>query len=271
MHRNLRTALVAAALLPIAPAASAQAFLEFDNVPTVLGIGVGVAPDYRGSDDYTAAAAPFFRHTFAGTERYIQLNTTELSLNLVNNRMFRFGPVLNYHLGRDDDVDDDAVKNMAKIDGTVEAGVFGEVVWAEPGNQRNRFILGLTLLADVGGESDGYRARLNARYWRQVSTAVDFHIGGGLIYADSKYTRTYFGVTPQNVGTSGLPFHDAGSGVNEYFATVGVVAYFSRNWLGVAGVRLSQIAGDSKDSPIVSQRGDKSQFIGGIGVGYVWR
>lgn len=266
-----KKALGAAVLCAISLDASAQAFIELDTVPTVLGLGVGALPDYRGSDDYTGALAPYFRHTFTGTERYIQLNATELSLNLVNNRGIRFGPVLNYHFGRDDDIDDKVVKRMSSIDDTVEAGVFGELAWTLDGNPRNRLILGLTLLADVGGEADGFRARLNARYWQQVSRAVDVHVGGGLTYADSKYTRHYFGVTRSNVGTSGLPLYDAGSGLNEYYATLGAVAYFNRNWIGMAGVRLSQLASDAKDSPIVSQRGDKFQFIGGIGIGYIWR
>jgi outer membrane protein len=271
MPRNPTKALGAALLCAIGLEASAQAFIELDTVPTVIGLGAGAVPDYRGSDDYTGAIAPYFRHTFAGTERYVQLNATELTFNLVNNRGVRFGPVLNYHFGRDDDIEDKVVKRMSSIGDTVEAGVFGELVWAQGGNPRNRFILGLTLLADVGGEADGFRARLNARYWQQVSRAVDVHVGGGLTYADSKYTRHYFGVTPANVGTSGLPLYEAGSGLNEYYATLGAVVYFNRNWIGMAGVRLSQLAEDAKNSPIVSQRGDKFQFIGGIGIGYMWR
>lgn len=27
--------------------------LEFGNTPTVIGLGIGMVPDYRGSDDYT--------------------------------------------------------------------------------------------------------------------------------------------------------------------------------------------------------------------------
>lgn len=269
-YRMGKLALVAA-LSALSLQASAQSFVELDTIPTVIGIGIGTVPDYRGSDDNQGAIAPFFRHTFTGSQRYIQLNATELSLNLIDSQQFRLGPVLNYHFGRDDDIDDPVVKLMRPIDETVEAGVFGEIAWVDRGNPRNRLILGATLLSDIGGESDGMRLRLNARYWRQVSPAVDLHIGGGLIYADSDYTNHYFGVTPQNVGTSGLPFYTAGSGVNEYYLTLGALAYFTRNWIGLAGVRLSQISGDGKDSPIVSDRGDKSQFIGGIGIGYMWR
>ena len=52
----------------------------------------------------------------------------------------------------------------------------------------------------------------------------------------------YFGVNPQNVGTSGLPFFKAENGVNEYYVTLGGLMYFSRNWLGVAGLRLRRPA-----------------------------
>ena len=262
---------IAAALAALSFGASAQAFLELDTTPNVIGIGIGTVPDYRGSADNTGAIAPFLRYNFSGSQRYFQINATEATLNIIDSANFRFGPVLNYHPGRDDDVDNFRVARMVPIDGTVEAGVFAEYAWIERSNPRNRFIIGATLLADAGGEADGFRARFSARYWRQVTTAIDLHIGGGFIYADSKYNNHYFGVNPGNVGASGLPFFNAGSGVNEYYLTLGGVAYLSRTWVGMAGVRLSQIAGDPKDSPLVAQVGDKSQFIGGVGVGYMWR
>jgi MipA family protein len=272
MKYAIKKAVIIAALAVVTPPAAAQTFLpELDTVPQTFGLGLGLGPDYRGSNNYTGALAPFARYTFAGTNRYVQLNANELTLNLLNSTRFRLGPVLNYHFGRDDDVDDPIVKQMREIDDTVEAGVFGEMVWSDPANPRNRFILGATWLADVGGESHGMRVRLNARYWRQIHRAVDVQIGGGVIYADSDYNSTYFSVTPTNVGTSGLPFFNASSGVNEYYLTVAGVMYFSRSWLAAAGVRASKLSGDAKDSPVVSLRGDSTQFIGGIGVAYMWR
>ncbi|HYI86497.1 MAG TPA: MipA/OmpV family protein [Burkholderiales bacterium] len=271
MKFSIGKTMIAGALAAMSLEASAQAFLELDTTPNVFGLGIGTVPDYRGSEDNTGVIAPFLRYTFDRSQRYFQINATEATLNLVDSPNFRFGPVLNYHPGRDDDVDNSQVARLRKIDGTVEAGVFAEYAWFDRANPRNRFIIGMTLLADAGGESEGFRARLNARYWRQVGAAVDLHIGGGVMYADSNYTDHYFGVNARNVGTSGLPFFNAGSGVNEYFLTLGGVVYLSKTWVGVAGVRLSQIAGDAKDSPLVSQVGDKSQVIGGIGLGYMWR
>ena len=270
MKKTIRKAALAAAFALASLDASAQAFLELDTMPAIFGLGVGFAPDYKGSDDKTGAIAPFARYTFDRSERYIQLNATELTLNLINSREIRFGPVVNYHFGRED-IDDDVVSRMTGVDDTVEAGLFGEVAWIDRGNPRNRFILGATWLMDAGGKAEGYRVRLSARYWRQVASNVDFHLGGGLWYGDSDYNNYYFGVNPGNRGTSGLPLFNAGSGVHEYYLTTGATMYFSRNWLGAAGLRVSQIAGDPKDSPIVSQQGDKTNFIAGVGIAYMWR
>ena len=165
MKKILSVLLVLACATLIAQTVQAQSAFEIENVPTVIGVGVAMVPDYRGSDDYTIGVAPLLRYTFKGTNRYVSVVANELSINLLNNPMFRFGPVLNYNFGRDDDVDDRVVKHMDEIDGTVEAGVFADYAWIDPQNPRNRFLVGVTVLTDVGDESDGTRGRFNARYW----------------------------------------------------------------------------------------------------------
>jgi outer membrane protein len=102
------------ALIPAFTAQAQQSPFVIDNVPNIVGVAGGIAPDYFGSNDYQGVGAPFFRWTFEGQERYLQLLATELSLNVMDNQRFWFGPVLNYRFGRDDDVEDDVVKNMEK-------------------------------------------------------------------------------------------------------------------------------------------------------------
>ena len=75
----------------------------------------------------------------------MQLFANELSLNLVDSQKYRFGPVINYHFGRDSDVEDDVVRQMRDIDGTVELGVFGDIAWVDAANPRNRLIVGANL------------------------------------------------------------------------------------------------------------------------------
>lgn len=271
-YTTMAALLAASAVLTPCSKASAAGMLELDleNVPTVFGLAVGALPDYRGSDDYTFGFAPMFRYTFNGQERYIQLLANELTINVLDDKMFRFGPLANYHFGRTDDVDDEMVSKMKELDDTIELGAFGDIVWQLSKDKRHRFIVGAKVYQDVGNESDGFRANVNARYWLPVAKPVDLNIGIGANYQDDDYSNYYFGVNPDNVGTSGLPFFAADGGVNEYYMVLGGLFYLNKNWLVSAGVRGSVISGDPADSPIVDQRGDSTQWIGGIGVGYAF-
>lgn len=273
IKRTAMAALLAAsaALAPCSQASAAGMLeLELENVPTVFGLAVGMVPDYRGSDDYTFGFAPIFRYTFNGQERYIQLLANELTINVLDDKMFRFGPLANYHFGRTDDVDDQMVSKMNELDDTVELGAFGDIVWSLSKDKRHRFIVGAKVYQDVGDESDGFRANVNARYWLPVAKPIDLNIGVGANYQDDDYSNYYFGVNPDNVGTSGLPFFTADGGVNEYYMVLGGIFYLNKNWLVSAGLRGSVISGDPADSPIVDQRGDSTQWIGGLGVGYAF-
>jgi len=259
------------ATLLFSPSVEAAGFidLDFENVPAVVGLGGGIVPDYTGSDEYTFGVAPFFRYTFAHQERYVQLIGNEFTVNLLDDRMFRFGPLLSYHFGRNDSVEDQMVSKMAEIDGTVEAGAFVDVVWANADDKRQRLIVGAKVYQDVGDVSDGFRANVGVRYWQPVAKPVDLNFSAGMVYQDDKFADCYFGVNPGNVGTSGLSFFTADGGLNEYYAIVGANIFLSKNWLMSMGVRGSVIAGDPADSPIVDQRGDATQWIGGIGIGYL--
>ncbi len=272
--RGWKGAVVFACLLGIFPCANASAAwvveLNMENVPNVIGMGVGALPDYRGSDDYTWGVAPSFRYTFEDKERFIQLVGNELSANLLDNERFHVGPLLNYTFGRDDDVDDPQVSRMQEIDDTIEVGAFADFVLMRSENLRDRFILGVKVFQDVGNESDGFRANINARYWKMVAKPVDINITVGAFYQDDDWSDHYFGVNADNVGTSGLPFFTADGGVNEYYLILGGVLYLSKNWIVGAGVRGSIIAGDPADSPIVDQCGDSTQWIGGIGIAYAF-
>jgi MipA family protein len=242
--------------------------LDFENVPIFFGMGVGMLPDYSGSNDYTYGVAPFFRYSLPNQKQYVQLIANELTINLLDSDTFRFGPLANYHFGRSD-VDDALVNQMVSLDDTVELGAFADIVWTDPGDKRHRFIVGGKVYQDVGNKSDGFRANLNARYWYPVAKPVDLNVSAGFFYEDDKYSNYYYGVNAGNVGTSGLPFFTANGGVNEYYAVLGSNIYLSKNWLVSAGIRGSIIAGDPADSPIVDQRGSSTQWIGGIGLGYI--
>ncbi len=240
-----------------------------DNVPNVVGVGVGMVPDYLGSKHYTVAAAPFIRWTLAGSERYLQLNVTELSFNVLNSPNWVLAPVLNYRPGRDD-VDDKRVDKMDKIDDTVDVGLSVGYVWKDKANPRHRFITNLTYYADAGDVYRGWIVSAGARYWLQVSRPIDMQIGVGANYGNSQYMDTYFGVDSKDSRKSGLKKFTADEGFRDVNAQLGMVFHLSKSWHVGAGLKYFYLTSDAGDSPVVDTRGDANQLIAGFGVAYSW-
>lgn len=247
-----------------------ESFMLLEEMDNFVGVGVAVLPDYVGSNEYTAGVAPFARIALPNSERYFLLNVTELYFNVLNHPILRFGPVINYRFGRDDDVKDSHVKRMSKIDGTMEAGFFMGFNWKIDGDRRHRLVGDAEALFDVGGEHEGVIGTLSARYWRPAGKRFDLVLGVGLQIADNKYMNKYFGVSGQDSNLSGLPFYEAGGGVANVRVFPGVVMHLSPNWHLAAGVRYQRLVGDAEDSPVVSTVGSADQWIAGLGLAYSW-
>ena len=227
----------------------------------MVGLGVGTAPDYEGSEDYTAVPMFMFQHNY-DSGRFVKLMGPNLKVNLLADKQFSLGPVLNYRFERDD-VDNDRVDRMKKVDAAFEAGVFGGV-------NINNVLLGLELLADVSDEHDGYLVQANAGYRWKAMPELTVTPGVFLTYADSDYMDTYFGVDSGDAVRSGLPYYSADSGLKD--VGVNLVAHYTpwEQW-GVMGMfSYKALLNDAKDSPIVDDEGDDKQFMLGLMVTYRW-
>ncbi len=250
-------------------AAGIDSPVTIDNMPNIVGVAAGMAPDYQGSNDYRFVGAPFFKFSFWG-ERYAQLLGTELTVNVINHPVLRFGPSLNYRPGRDDEVDDPVVSKMKEIDDTAEAGAFIGAQFIDRSNPRHRFSATIDFLHDVGDVYNGYNVTLAARYWYPFSTPIDITIGVSGTYADDKYMETYFGVSPQDSVRSGLPVFKASGGIKDVTVSPGIVYHLSRSWHVGAGLRYQRLLSDAHDSPVVKNRGSSDQWIYGLAVAYSW-
>jgi outer membrane protein len=241
-----------------------------ENVPNVIGVGVGMLPDYVGSDDYMIGGAPFFKITLPKTERYLRLLATDLQVNIINHPVLRLGPALNYRFGRSDGVDDRIISKMEEIDATIEAGAFVGAEIVDKDNPRQRFISQVEFLSDVGGEYKGYNLSLTASYWQPVSKAIDVMIGGGISYADENYMKTYFGVNQEDADNTGLPVYEADAALFMAKVTAGAVLHLSQSWHIALGGQYRPLLSDASDSPVVDDRGSNDQWIAGLGLAYSW-
>ncbi|GMQ83640.1 MAG: hypothetical protein BMS9Abin06_0375 [Gammaproteobacteria bacterium] len=244
--------------------------MAYESIPAApggkgfVGFGVIAKPDYEGSDENKVTAAPFGKYRWA-SGRYVNLGGTgssetagRVSLNLIttdSSENWTFGPLLQYRLKRDDNVDNKQVKKMQEVDAATELGVF-------VGFKDGPWSTELSFAGDVSDEHDGYLVYLKGSYRLIQTGRVLLSLGANTSWADSNYMDTYFGVDSKNVGISGLPFYNADSGFKDIGLSLTGVYFFNRTW-AVAGVAsYNRMLNDAEDSPLVEGRqgvGDKNQ------------
>jgi len=261
-----------------APAAMAQAGVAAgltarkiaDMVPNLAGIGAGAVPDYVGSDDYTWAAAPALYYRFGNTDRSVSWWGIFGGANLIDSPNWSAGPTLQFRPGRKD-VDDAFVSRMSEIDHSWDAGVYlgyqhintQGIPWIARANVGVQW--------NLSDEYDDAYWWASGQFFFPLREDLFVGLGGGVGGGSSSFNQTYFGVSTADALASGLPRYSPGGGVSNVYVWPALIWQFHPNWLGGAGVMYSRVTGDAGDSPIVKDRGDPNQWIGGVGVAYIWK
>ena len=227
----------------------------------IVGLGAGVAPDYEGSDDAKGVPMFMYTHVFE-SGRFIKLMGTNLKANLLADKHYSLGPVLNYRLERDK-VDNDQVQAMDKVDAATELGAFA-------GIDVNNLLLGAEFLADISNSHDGWTLQGTLGYRWKAMPELTITPTLFTTYADNDYMDTYFSVDASNRGSSTLPNYSADSGMKDF--GINLVAHYTpwQNW-GIMGlVSYKKLLNDAKDSPLVDDVGDDNQWLAGLMVTYRW-
>jgi outer membrane protein len=193
-----------------------------------------------------------------------------LTVNVLDNKSWSLGPLLNYRFGRDDDVDDDVVARMREVDASVELGGFVGWRWQDANDRRHQFTTSLQFQQDVASGHEGWLGILSARYFHPISRPLTLSLGVSTSYASDDYMDSYFSVDANNVARTGLPLFSAGGGMRDIRISPMAVFSFSPTWHVAGGIIISKLLGDASDSPVVDIRGDSTQLFAGVGVAYAW-
>ena len=220
-----------------------------------LGLGIGFAPDYEGSDDYQAVPLPYAGVRFDNHMSMIWA-ANRLSVNLYPSPVWRGGLTAQYIPKRDDDVDSDKVGDLDEVDASFMVGGF-------LGFDTETWSGRLEAMADVADGNEGSIVRLRAGYKIPVSKPWKLSINAFTTWADDDYMESYFGIDDKNSLQSGLDTFKAESGIKDVGLTVPVLYSPWDHWslMGVAAYK--RLLDDAEDSPVVDDEGDKNQFVGG--------
>lgn len=237
-----------------------------DSLEGQIGLGAGYAPDYEGSDDYKPIPIIPLSLRYEGFG--VQTAGQGLQFDVSGFQFINFGPTIEYRGGRDNDVNDVVVRLLPEIDPAIEVGAFAEInlPFFAPGQDAVTFIGKISF--DVSGTHDGYLIDAALRYSVPFGEDVRLTMIGGTTIASANYNDTYFSVTPAGAAASGLGVFDADGGLKDITGTVSLSYLVTEHWgFNLIG-RYKRLVGDAADSPIVSERGSRHQFLGGLAAIY---
>jgi outer membrane protein len=267
MFRRVHIGAAAAAgafLMQGAPASAQQADPPGDGIfgwTVAATLQLRVAPDFLGSKTYRIGPGGSVRLSRPGVEPVFSAPDDSPSLHLIGDPSLNAGLVARWRSGRDDDRE---LRGFDKIDWSIEPGAF--VNW---------------------WPAEGFRVRAEVRHGFGGNRAWVADLGADAVYhdanwvlsigprgrwAESKFTRTYFGVTPLEAARS--PFGIAPFAGDGMYSSAGLLASaeyrWTPRWSLVADAGYQRLMGRAADSPIVAVLGSKDQFSAAFGVKYAF-
>ncbi len=274
-----------AAMLVIAPLGVATQAVAQSSDPALpdpndrsdnftLGAGIGLIPDYEGSNDYRIIPAVAVRGRVGGISfwsrgTYLYADLMPRGAGKID---FDAGPIVGVRLNRKGKIKDDAVDRLPSRNAAFEVGGFVGVTAHGLTNPYDMLSARVDVVKDVANGHEStvitpaieFSTPLSRTFYVAASLSADW-VGGG--YADA-----YYSITPADTLASGLRTFDADGGYKGWKA--GLLANQSLSGDLTRGLSLfgtanvGRLAGDFRRSPIVADRGSATQWLGAVGLAY---
>ena len=239
-----------------------EKYREYGGFTAALGVAVLARPEFEGSNRYEIQTLPVVDLRWGLA--FLSVNRgLGLELDVFDNHMLPVAPALRYRPGRDQD-DSELLRGLGDLDGGLEAGWTVSVQpWPFPD-----FSLGFNVAIYQGlGRVDGLTLELGPRLAMEITPDLTGSLGATFVFADQKYNRRHFGVTPAQSLASGYPVYDPGGGL-KHTAFSGGLAYDLTEALELGlTAEYKRLTGPAADSPLV-KRGSANQFRSGLSLTY---
>lgn len=260
--------------------ASTESNSKWGEDIVVAGAGVGILPDYEGSDNYRLVPVPGAIGRVSGI-KFVYIGN-RFSADLIREKPgpgwdFQLGPFASVGLNRTSlkSIDDTRIRALGKLGTAVELG--GYVGIARQGvitSDYDRLSLSLSYRHDVAGVYDGAIVTPTINYMTPLSRKAMVTIFASANHADSGYATTYYTITPQQSLASGLPTFNARSGWKDMSvggaANLSVTGDLTHGLSVAAGLVYTRLMNDFADSPVVSVAGSRNQMLAGLGLAYTF-
>ena len=281
MHRLLLTLLAACSFAAPAAAQELPTIAPEKSVFTgdflIVGAGPVVVPSYEGADELHVLPAVGVAGRIGGIS--INPRAAGVALDLIPDSSarigFTLGPVLRYRTNRTGRVADPVVAQLGKLKVVIEAGVVGGMAFKGVLNPHDSLSASVDLRWDISGRGSGLIVSPGMSYLTPLSRAQVIGLALGANFIDQRYAQYNFAVTPAGSAASGLPVYNAHGGLKDWnfgaFTARDLNGNFLDGGLAIAvGAQFSKLYGSAAESPITRLRGERSQWIFGGGLAWVF-
>lgn len=260
----------AAGAPPTADAANSP-LVEQDDAPQsgvhgFFAIGPGAVPAFDGAKKYQLIPLMIANVGWKGMN--LEVRGLGARLDLLGDSRVQVGPAFTFRGNRNSDKDGSGrVKRLNDVDSSIEVG--GYVGYRFGGNQygQGEVAFDLTVTKDVGNGHDGLLGTAQMSYAAYRSQKFFLNVDAQSTFADKKYMRAFFGVTPEEALRSGLAAYRPDGGMRDVGAGLTAGYQFNQRWGLIARAGANHYLGDAKDSPVVKE-GSKVQAVGGLTLSY---
>jgi MipA family protein len=233
------------------PAATAGATTP-DESPWKIAIGPGfyLAPEYPGARHMKIY--PFPALDISYRDRVFSQGPDVLGVNVLSAENYHVGASISFDFQSRTVSDDSHLHGLSNVDDGPKLRLFADyTLWAFTG--------AVAVYQDISGNGQGTTASADL-YASLPLQGWLFSVGPGLTWANALYTKTLFGVTPQQSAASGLPAYQTGSGIRDVHMTFYATHDFSKHWVGSVNATLGRLQHYAAGSPITETRRELTTF-----------
>lgn len=231
-----------------------------------VGVAAVVSPAWQGSRDMALSLFPDLRVNYKDV--VFASIPDGLGWNAVNHDGWKAGPLAKIRFGRDEERGgspflitggSDALLGLGDVDAAAELGGFLE---KRIGSWRGR----VEVRRGFGGH-EGAIADASFGYQARTGRAV-ISVGPRATLASKGYIDTYFGIDAVQSQRSDLQRYSPSGGLLSYGVGGSVIRPLDRRSAITLFTGLDRLGGEAGRSPLVRERGRRTQFSLGLGYGF---
>lgn len=222
-----------------------------------IGGGLGIVPNYEGSDDHTIVPVPYINVNWRDT---ISLGSGGINAHFLKSRNYRAGIGLTYDAGRDEDgntlfgnSEDDTLRGLGDIDSAPGVRAFASYDFTQA-------TLSSSLTQFFGDDNDGLLIDATLSKRLSAGKKLSFTPSIKATWANDDYMQTFFGITAAQSIRSRFTQFNTESGFKDVSIGLNAMYKIDNNWSVIANTQIKQLLNDAADSPI-SQQDTNASFV----------